>query len=50
MGLKAAANPDMKFPRKDTKSLTGMLSTLALVIAVTSQRYRAEESSVYLAG
>jgi hypothetical protein len=38
MGLKAAANPDMKFPRKDTKSLTGMLSTLALVIAVTSQR------------
>jgi hypothetical protein len=37
MGLKAAANPCPKFPRKDTKSLTGMLSTLALVIPVTVQ-------------
>jgi hypothetical protein len=37
MGFKAAANPCPKFPRKDTKSLTGMLSTLALVIQVTVQ-------------
>jgi hypothetical protein len=37
MGLKAAANPNMKFPRKDTMSLVGMLSTLALVIQVTMQ-------------
>ncbi len=37
MGLKAAANPCPKLPRKDTKSLTGMLSTLALVIIVTMQ-------------
>ena len=37
MGLKAAANPCLKFPRKDAKSLAGMLSTLALVIQVTMQ-------------
>jgi hypothetical protein len=35
MGLKAVANPVMKFSRKEAKSLAGMLSTLALVIAVT---------------
>jgi hypothetical protein len=28
----------LQFPRKDTKSLTGMLSTLALVIQVTKQK------------
>jgi hypothetical protein len=35
MGLKAAANHCLKFPRKDAKSLASMLSTLALVITVT---------------
>jgi hypothetical protein len=38
MGLKAAANPCLKFPSKDAKSLADMLSTLALVIQVTMQK------------